>query len=238
MDQPASLLYRHQLNSVLESVIRYSNAQFEPEYVRKRLDARVLELVHGDLGWDVFTLEYKLDGPLEVIATAYAKRQYLKLFNFLWRIKRVEYALTEVYLNATTSARTIMKDLERENGDSEVFKQLHDTWQKARLLCTEMVQFISQLQCYILFEVIESSWVDFMKDVENPSCNLNTIIQAHEKFLSNITHKGLLGSGKTVSEESFVSQLHEMLKRILQFKNNSVRGFLSLSLSYFCTYNI
>src|SRR5277367_953112 len=94
LDRPANTLYRHNLTATLESAIRGSNAQFAPPEILRRLDARMLELSHGELGWDVFTLEYKVAPPLDVIVTPYCATQYLKVFNFLWRVKRVEFAIT------------------------------------------------------------------------------------------------------------------------------------------------
>ena len=44
----------------------------------------MLELSYGEIGWDVFTLEYKIDAPVDVVVTPYGSRQYLKVFNFLW----------------------------------------------------------------------------------------------------------------------------------------------------------
>jgi hypothetical protein len=39
----------------------------------------MLELSHGELGWDVFTLEYKIEAPLNVIVTPKCAREYLKV---------------------------------------------------------------------------------------------------------------------------------------------------------------
>jgi hypothetical protein len=79
LDRPANTLYRHNLTATLESAIRGSNAQFDSPEILRRLDARMLELSHGELGWDVFTLEYKIEAPLNVIVTPKCAREYLKV---------------------------------------------------------------------------------------------------------------------------------------------------------------
>jgi len=79
LDRPANTLYRHNLTATLESAIRGSNAQFDSPEILRRLDARMLELSHGELGWDVFTLEYKIEPPLDVIVTPKCAREYLKV---------------------------------------------------------------------------------------------------------------------------------------------------------------
>ena len=84
LDRPANTLYRHNLTAQLEHAVRESNAQFDSPDVLRRLDARMLELSYGEIGWDVFTLEYKIDAPVDVVVTPYGSRQYLKVFNFLW----------------------------------------------------------------------------------------------------------------------------------------------------------
>ena len=78
LDRPANSLYRHNLTATLESAIRSSNAQYSPPEILRRLDARMLELSHGEIGWDVFTLEYKVDAPLDVIVTPHSAKEYLK----------------------------------------------------------------------------------------------------------------------------------------------------------------
>lgn len=92
----------------------------------------------------------------------------------------------------------------------------------------EMVHFVSQLQHYILFEVIESSWIDLQKALNKPESTLDDMIEAHAKYLNNITRKGLLGS----SSIDFTGQLHELLKTMLSYKD-AVDGLYSFSVAEF-----
>jgi len=144
LERPANTLYRHNLTAQLEHAIRGSNAQFDSPDVLRRLDARMLELSHGEIGWDVFTLEYKIDAPVDVVVTPYGSRQYLKVFNFLWRVKRVEFALGSSWRRFMAGARGVLKAVEDLVGAD---------WKKARCVVAEMVHFVNQLQYYILFEV-------------------------------------------------------------------------------------
>lgn len=144
LDRPANTLYRHNLTAQLEHAIRGSNAQFEKPDILSRLDARMLELSHGEVGWDVFTLEYKIETPVDVVVTAYGSKQYLKVFNFLWRIKRVEYALGSCWRRFMTGARGVLRAVNDLVGAD---------WKKSRCVVAEMIHFVNQLQYYILFEV-------------------------------------------------------------------------------------
>lgn len=59
----------------------------------------------GDRGWEVFSLLYHLQSPLSTIFTPHAMESYLRLFNFLWRLKRVETALNSTWAQSHILAR-------------------------------------------------------------------------------------------------------------------------------------
>jgi gamma-tubulin complex component 3 len=219
LDRPANTQYRHTLTAQLEHAVRNSNAQFDTSDVLRRLDSRMLELSHGEIGWDVFTLEYKIDAPVDVIVTPFGSKQYLKVFNFLWRVKRVEFALGSTWRRCMTGARGVL---------ATVADKVGPEWKKARCAMAEMVHFVNQLQHYILFEVIESSWIELQKALNKPESTLDDMIEAHAKYLNNITRKGLLGSQSI----DFTGQLHELLKTMLAYKD-VVDGLYSFSVAEF-----
>jgi gamma-tubulin complex component 3 len=78
------------------------------------------------------------------------------------------------------------------------------------------------MSCNVLTQVIESSWDSFVLAVSKPDCTLDTLIEEHAKYLNNITHKGLLGSGRSGKEGSLLGQLHEILKIIMSYKEGMV----------------
>ncbi|KKY34328.1 putative spc97 spc98 family protein [Diaporthe ampelina] len=233
LDRPAGAQYRHTLTAQLEHAIRGSNAQYDSSEVLRRLDARMLQLSHGDIGWDCFTLEYKVDAPIDVVITDFGNRQYLKVFNFLWKIKRVEFALSSTWRKCMTGARGVL-----QSSDASVL----ETWKSTRGVLAEMIHFVGQLQYYILFEVIESSWDELQKGITKDDCTLDDLIKAHNKFLSNITHKGLLGAkrkqyvapGMTEIEDrsDYMTQLKAILDNMLSYRD-SVDGLYSWSVSEF-----
>jgi gamma-tubulin complex component 3 len=217
LEKPANTQYRHTLTAQLEHAVRNSNAQYDSPEVLRRLDSRMLELSHGEIGWDVFTLEYKISAPIDVIVTPYGSKQYLKVFNFLWRVKRVEFALNSTWRRCMTGARTALRNVDDLVGRD---------WKTARCVVAEMVHFISQLQYYILFEVIERSWHDLKQAMNKPESTLDDLIQAHAEYLNSITTKGLLGSGSI----DFTRQLHELLKTMLSYKD-AVDGLYGVSVA-------
>ncbi len=227
LDGPASSQYRHNLTAQLEHAVRGSNAQYESPDTLRRLDARLLELSHGDIGWDLFTLEYKIDAPVDVVITPWATTQYLKVFNFLWRIKRVEFALGSTWRRCMTGARGVLASAD---------DKLSRDWKVARCCMAEMIHFVCQLQYYILFEVIEASWDQLQVAIGKPDCTLDGLIEAHTQYLNSITHKGLLGSARASltghREDDFMQQLHRILKLMLAYKD-AVDGLYSFSVAEF-----
>lgn len=228
LDRPAGAQYRHTLTAQLEHAIRGSNAQYDSPEVLRRLDARMLQLSHGDIGWDCFTLEYKIDAPVDVVVTEWGNRQYLKVFNFLWKVKRVEFALSSTWRKCMTGARGVLQ------GDD---KNMAQAWKLTRGVLAEMIHFIGQLQYYILFEVIESSWDELQNAIHKEGCTLDDLIKAHTKYLNAITHKGLLGAkkknhGGEGDENTFMVQLGDILRLMLSYRD-AVDGLYSWSVSEF-----
>ncbi|PHH89049.1 hypothetical protein CDD83_6717 [Cordyceps sp. RAO-2017] len=230
LDRPAGAQYRHTLTAQLEHAIRGSNAQYDAPEVLRRLDARMLQLSHGDIGWDCFTLEYKIEAPVDVVVTEWGNRQYLKVFNFLWRIKRVEFALLTTWRKCMTGSRGVL-----QSADAGV----RQTWKLTRGTLAEMIHFVGQLQYYILFEVIESSWGELQRRIRGEDCTLDDLIRAHERYLDDITHKGLLGAkrrqhGPEGEDEraSYLAQLSDILRLMLSYRD-SVDGLYSWSVSDF-----
>ena len=54
-------------------------------------------LISGDKGWDVFSLDYKMAGPIGTVFNQDVMIKYLMIFNALWRAKRVEWMLSCVW---------------------------------------------------------------------------------------------------------------------------------------------
>jgi gamma-tubulin complex component 3 len=103
--KPANTLYRHILTATLEGAVRSSSAARDGPDVLRRLDARMLEYAHGELGWDVFTLEYRLDAPIDAIVDPDAAVHYKQLFAHLWKLRRIERALAQAWTRVVGGTR-------------------------------------------------------------------------------------------------------------------------------------
>lgn len=205
--RPANTLYRHNLTATLETAIRQSSAQYDPPDVLRRLDARMLEYSHGEIGWDVFTLEYKVDAPLDTVIDADAMVKYLKLFNHLWKIKRIESALSKGWMRIAGGARTFLR-----------LPELNHEWHKVRIVMAEMIHFVRQMAAYCQLEVIECSWKVLLEFVSKKEGDLDALIAAHRAYLDRMVKKVLLLSPKAGREENLLNQVRELFTTILQFR--------------------
>jgi gamma-tubulin complex component 3 len=146
-------------------------------------------------------MDYKLDVPISTIVTPEVMETYLKFFSFLWRIKRIEHSLNSVWrrhMNVEHAVRSLR----------EIAGDLH----KCHTLRNEMLHFISNLQYYIMFEVLEYSWDELVKDMKQAT-DLDVLIAAHSKYLNYINEKLFL----TSSTEPIQKDLKNLLEVILRF---------------------
>nr|XP_020019365.1 gamma-tubulin complex component 3 isoform X2 [Castor canadensis]XP_020019366.1 gamma-tubulin complex component 3 isoform X2 [Castor canadensis] len=201
--RPATTLYQHNLTGILETAVRATNAQFDSPETLRRLDVRLLEVSPGDTGWDVFSLDYHVDGPIATVFTRECMSHYLRAFNFLWRAKRMEYILTDIRKGHMCNAR-LLRSMPEFSG---VLHQCH-------ILASEMVHFIHQMQYYITFEVLECSWDELWNRVRQAQ-DLDHIIAAHEAFLDTITSRCLLDGDSRV----LLNQLRAVFDQIIELQN-------------------
>ncbi|KAK2147394.1 hypothetical protein LSH36_555g02025 [Paralvinella palmiformis] len=178
--KPPQMLFLHNLTSILETAIRGTNAQYDDIDILRRLDVRLLEVSPGDIGWDVFSLDYHVDGPVQTVFTPESMIIYLRVFNFLWRAKRMEYILAGIWKSQMSNAR-ILKSM------PELSVVLHH----CHMLASEMVHFVQQVQYYINFEVLECSWDELLNKM-NDAEDLDCVIAAHQVFLDTISTRCLL----------------------------------------------
>jgi len=180
LKKPAGQLYKYALLGILETAVRASNAYYNDSQFLDRLDVKLLEASPGDNGWDIFSLDYKVDSPINTIITPEVIQGYLKVFNFLWRLKRVEHALNTTWVQQTSHKKELytLKDIR---------KDLH----KCNLLRSEMLHFITNLHSYLQVEVLESEWKRF-EDKINEAEDLDKIMDIQKKFIETIHNRAIL----------------------------------------------
>ncbi|KAJ7749089.1 gamma-tubulin complex DGRIP91/SPC98 component [Mycena maculata] len=207
LTRPANALFRHNLTATLETAIRSSNAQNDPPDVLRRLDARMLEYSHGEIGWDVFTLEYKVDAPIDTVLDPESMVKYLKLFNHLWQMKRIEGTLNVGWMRITGGARTFLR-----------VPELEPQWHQIRIVMAEMNHFMRQMQAYCQLEVIECSWKILLDFLNKKEGDLDAMIEAHRSYLDRMVKKVLLLTPKSGKQENILNQVKDVFSTILMFR--------------------
>eukprot|EP00054_Salpingoeca_dolichothecata_P009214 m.52042 g.52042 ORF g.52042 m.52042 type:complete len:665 (+) comp18231_c0_seq1:78-2072(+) len=200
--KPAEGLMMHNMTAVVDGAVRATNAHLDRADNLQRLDVQLMEASPGDCGWDVFSLTYHVDGPLSTVITAQGLAQYLRVFNFLWRVKRIEYSLSKHWSAQMTYSRALSEIPEMR----QVLKNCH-------MVATNMVHFVNQVQHYLLFEVLECSWDQMLTEVKEAG-DLDDIIYAHDTFLQTIITRALLGP----ESKPILSQLRSIFDLILRFQ--------------------
>ncbi|KAF0992110.1 hypothetical protein HZS_426, partial [Henneguya salminicola] len=189
LSNSADSLHLNNMTSILESAINSTNAQFDPKEVLQRLDCKLAQSSQGDLGWDVFTLYYHTRGPLQVVVDYKSVDKYLKIFHFLWFIKRT------VHLMDDLSKDQIVYQKEYKNIQSfkiiSKFVVARELFHRINLTKTEMLHFINQLEYFITFEVLECSRAKLLQQLKNSS-DLDDIIKSHDNYLDNVISLCLL----------------------------------------------
>ncbi|KAF6165520.1 hypothetical protein GIB67_015843 [Kingdonia uniflora] len=215
LSEPANTISSFKLAGLLESSIRSSNAQYDDSDMLDRLRVKMMPHGTGDRGWDVFSLDYDSRVPLNTVFTESVMGRYLRIFNFLWKLRRVEHALIGVWKTMKPN-RITSHFLTKQEGVVKL--QFISTLRRCQVLWNEMNHFVTNLQYYIMFEVLEVSWADFVDEMEAAK-DLDDLLAAHEKYLHSILEKSLLGERSQILSKA----LFALFDLILKFRTHADR---------------
>jgi len=121
-------------------------------------------------------------------------------------LKQIEYELSQSWKAAGVVQHGLIREgeIDRMGVDAESQKLLR----KMATTRQEMLLFTTNLQSYLLFEVIGNGWETLRQKVENCQ-TLDELIRAHDDYLMTITTKALLNSGYDQDAEHH--QLHQQI---------------------------
>ncbi|KAL7692532.1 putative gamma-tubulin complex component protein [Plasmopara halstedii] len=181
LSKQGSQVYRHTLTNVLETALNASNAKFESADVLGRLDVELLQGSSADTGWDIFCLHYNLQAPVNSVIPATSMLQYQQIFEFLWRLKRVEHSLSASW----------SKDMNLGHEVQGCVPGIRPVLHKSQLIRSEMIHFITNLLNYMMFEVLETAWHKLVKDL-NAAKDLDELIESHAAYIASIKKNGFM----------------------------------------------
>ena len=199
LSESAKNIMRHNLIGIVEGAIRVSNAQFDdPEFIG-RLDVKLLEASPGDTGWDIFSLNYKVDLPISTLFTGQIMEKFFQVFKFLWHIKRVDFRLKAFKHTSDMLHLETMRDAR---------SHLH----RAQLLRHEISHFVTTLLSYLMVEVIEAAWKKLSDSLQQAE-DLDALMTLLRKFVEGIQERAFL-TGKM---DNIYRQLLKLLELAQRF---------------------
>ncbi|QPG76727.1 hypothetical protein FOA43_004121 [Brettanomyces nanus] len=193
LNQSTSSLSANKLiQSLQDSVATTSVKDHYDKSIVDRLDARILEMEsYGTLGWEVFTLDFQLKFPLNKLFEADHK-EYLRMFNFLFKLVRMSSLLNTGWSDANTLKRDTIsgickraREVRRLNMDKSNGLSLDDmrslwiikTFKRLNILRSEFIKFMNVLMDYILFHVIDNNYKRFMDDLSHGKKGFSEVVQ-------------------------------------------------------------
>ena len=131
----------------------------------------------------MFQLDYRVNdlAPLSTIFTQEVMNDYLKIFSFMWKLKKIQHSLSLAW-GETMANRTAFSRLP---GD------LQSKFHRFNLAHHEMAHFVQNVHNYILVEVLESAWTVFLQKLK-AAADLDELIILQRKFVRDILDKALL----------------------------------------------
>lgn len=237
----ANQLYRHNLTAILEGSLRASNAQYDPPYILDRVHVRLLDAAPGDTGWEVFALDYSTDqNPcLQALLHPEAMRSYRIAFHMLWRLKRVEWSLTttwKMFLSFAHSHEWKTHTLSKASHHlGPTIVAVKSIFHRCNLHRAKMMHFVNNFAAFVMFEVLENSWVTLEESLLKAT-SLDGVIEAHDRYLQDILQRALLAP----KYENLHMMMQALLQTILRFcslEETLVAGkSFHLSFGYFGCY--
>lgn len=217
LDKQATECRFHNILSVLECAMRSTNAQFDEPDVTNRLDCRLLDPPTARAsGWDIFSLVYKVDGPISTIFTEEKIRDYVDIFRQLWRTKRIEHVMLSLWSNRTFYSK-----------QATDLPLLSHIFHRANLLLTVMMRFMQDYQNFILFEVVESSWKTLVGAITSAK-DVDDIITAHDSYLKTIKTATLCQKDTNMLFDTIIEFQQLMNKLWKEFDSTQLKNCAAL----------
>ena len=187
LDQPMDKLQNHMFTKVLQEAVQKSSMRnylnkFDNNVLINRLDARILHMGRNLPGWDVFTLDYVVPPPLSIVLNVNredGRKEYLQIFNFLWKFKKIDYFSQSVTLPLGKLMRSFKNDTTYNPLSKDISKKLS----KIMILISQLQQFNLKLENYYNSVIIEKCFTEFIGILQSHTNDGNTNIVSKSKNL-------------------------------------------------------
>lgn len=176
LNRPASSIFRHNLVGALDSSVR-TCAPEDCDSIILHLDVRLHEPSPNgrQLGWDIFSLDYRIPSPLDALLTPETMREYTKLSQYLWLEKRILHTIR----GSCGRLRAVHRMARQVPDLFPDFKRLQLLHHEALSLVSQIVQFSSSC--------LAKSWSVFMAVLaEHTEADLDTYARLHGQYITSL----------------------------------------------------
>lgn len=96
--QSGTGVLKHHILSTFVNILKRSSLRNEKLEYLENLEIKLLEPSDGDIGWDIFYIDYNIPNILTYVINNKTKMKIIRLSTFLWKIRRCYYKLNDIWL--------------------------------------------------------------------------------------------------------------------------------------------
>lgn len=213
LSKSSSYLQNTPLNSALSNSVWGSSLKYwiaDPKKnntILNPLDARIINLSQGSLGWDVFALDYSISPPLSIVLNVNneeGKKEYLRIFTFLWKFKRLDF-LND---NSSSDSLDLVRSWKKLKSRSPVCRDIYRKIIKVQILKKKIHAVCLTAEQYCFTNIIEKNYKDLISKLNLKSNEKNGTNLPIKKHRSGVLYlNGILKpKSKRVNEKDIVLQ--------------------------------
>ncbi|TKY52512.1 Gamma-tubulin complex component 4-like [Spatholobus suberectus] len=161
-------------------------------------------------GWDGIALEYSVDWPLHLFFTQEVLSKYLRIFQYLLRLKRTQMELEKLWASVMHQYHSDFAKHRNDRDKCSVTQQKRQRFRPMWRVREHMAFLIRNLQFYIQVDVIESQWNILQSHIQD-SHDFTELVGFHHEYLSALISQTFLDIG------SVSRILDSIMKLCLQF---------------------
>lgn len=201
--RPVELLNYQSLHMILDHALAGSschdlnteNLSFIVQQIPEKFE------IHSPGVFNMLTLSYHLDWPLNLILNPETLEQYQAIFNYLLKLKRITLVLEECF--------QILKESHKRHGPVLMKSQQYRNVQQIR---HKMTHFVHCLENHVTRNVLQISWFAFVDDLKTAK-SIHCVYRKHTNYLKRILFLCLLNK----KSFEFHKNIEELFKVILRF---------------------
>ncbi|CDK24280.1 unnamed protein product [Kuraishia capsulata CBS 1993] len=113
LSRPSFSIHPQQLSSLLQNSMRQTSIRGFSDSYKNRIDAILFDQENGKIGWDLYTLDFKVKEELDLVICMGKRsaKEYLRMFNFLLQLHRCSYQLSTSFRKSSLCRKRLPRRL-------------------------------------------------------------------------------------------------------------------------------